>query len=52
MVGVEMCKIFNKSDDLNLQRRLLIAKWLYIYGFLTADFPPTERFVPPHLQDE
>ena len=31
-------------------RRLLLAKWLYAYSFLSSDFPPSRRFVPAHLE--
>lgn len=52
VAGIEMYSLLKKSDNIELQRKILIAKWLYIQGFLNNIFPPTERFIPYHLLDE
>lgn len=40
------------STDPHLQRRILIAKWIYIHGFLNIHFPPTRRYTPAHFEVE
>lgn len=50
--GYEMFKLMQScaDNDLQLRRKLLIVKWLYVYGFLSSDFPPRARFIPYHQQ--
>ena len=39
-------------DDPATQRRILLAKWMYIHGLLNCDhFPSSQRFVPVHMED-
>jgi hypothetical protein len=52
LVGMELYGELRRSTDLAVQRRVLIAKWMYIQGFLNSDFPAVERYVPAHLQRE
>ena len=52
IAGTEAHQAMKASDDPLIQRRVLVAKWLYTQGFLTDDFPARERFVPHHLADE
>jgi len=42
----ERCK--NGAADLDLQRRMLVVKWLYINGFLNDTFPNEQSYVPGH----
>ena len=49
--GAQYAYMRNSRDDA-VQRRILIAKWLCVQGFLTNDFPVTERYVPVHIQEE
>jgi hypothetical protein len=51
LVGVEMFKMMKSSDDNEIKRRILIGKWLYINGFLSADFPARERYIPGHVRE-
>jgi hypothetical protein len=48
LVGLEYYKLMKKNDDRDTKRRIMIAKWLYLYNFFT-DFPHKSRFVPVHL---
>jgi len=48
LVGLEYYKLMKKSDDRDTKRRIMVAKWLYLYNFFT-DFPHNSRFVPVHL---
>jgi hypothetical protein len=48
-MGVEQYAQAKVSTDKEVQRKLLIVKWLYVYGFLSADFPPRTRYIPQHL---
>jgi len=52
IAGMEAHLAMKVSNDPLVQRRVLVAKWLYTQGFLTTDFPAQERFVPHHLADE
>lgn len=48
-MGHESYAQSKRSTDQALQRRVLIAKWMYLHGFLNVpEFPPGERYVPPH----
>ena len=53
--GLEFSKImalYAEAGAVEMRRKLLLVKWMYVQGFLTNDFPPRERFVPDHLRDE
>jgi hypothetical protein len=52
IAGLEAHLAMKASSDPLVQRRVLVAKWLYTQGFLTTDFPALERFVPHHLAEE
>lgn len=52
IAGMEAHLVMKASSDPLVQRRVLVAKWLYTQGFLTTDFPALERFVPHHLVEE
>lgn len=45
MLGYEPYQMLKKSTNPLIIRKILIAKWLYLKGFLNAPFPPQERFV-------
>lgn len=49
---MEYYKQLTLSKDPLIKRRILLAKWMYVQGFLNTDFPPTERYIPHHLQRE
>ncbi len=59
VTGFEMLlRMRRLSDDTNLQvksnseafARLLVVKWIYVWGYLNDEFPPSkERFTPAHL---
>ncbi len=52
--GVEMYKQMLAGGQPADLRRVLLAKWLYVHGFITEDtFPssPGRVFVPRHLHD-
>jgi len=36
----------------DLRRRVLVCRWLYVMGFLQEDFPPRQRYVPHHQREE
>jgi len=40
-----------KEHDMEVRRRVLVARWLYVQGFLSTTFPPRERFVPAHIRN-
>ena len=52
LIGFEMYKIMktNKNDQVG-QQRILVAKWLYVQGFLSSEFPARERYIPGHMLD-
>ena len=50
--GVEMYKRMKNNDSAEMQRRILVAKWMYINNFLGDKFPSTERFIPGHKKNE
>jgi hypothetical protein len=52
LVGMELYAELKNSTEPAVQRRVLVAKWVYIQGFLNNDFPAQERYVPAHLQRE
>jgi len=53
IVGLHMYEQMKKAKekDLEVRRRVLIARWLYVQGFLTTSFPQQERFVPHHIRN-
>lgn len=51
MVGLEMYKMLCADGDAQVQRRLLLGKWLYVRGLFHDVFPHQEAFVPGHLRD-
>ena len=48
LAGVEMYKLMKNSGSAEVQRRILVAKWLYTNNFLGDKFPGIERFIPGH----
>jgi len=52
LAGIEVYSRMKKDDNALIQRRILLAKWLYIQGFLNNNFPLKEKFVPFHLLDD
>lgn len=40
------------SNDRVTQHRILIAKWLYVHGFLNNIFPPEGKFIPFHFLEQ
>ena len=48
--GYEMFKLMSScaESDVELRRKLLVVKWLYVYGFLSSEFPPVLRVIPYH----
>lgn len=55
LAGAEMLRVMRKvtgGGQREASRRILIAKWLYIMGYLSSDFPHTTRWIPPHMEDE
>lgn len=53
LAGVEMYKIMKRANNPLDNRRILLCKWLYCFGFLTSDaFPFESRFTPGHFDVE
>lgn len=52
LVGADYYGRLKNSTDPHVLRRIVVAKWIYVQGFLGADFPPRERYVPPHMAEE
>lgn len=53
VAGMETYKRFMKeSEDVAVQRRVLLCKWLYTQGFLGDEFPRVTKFIPGHMQEE
>ena len=52
MVGHEMLKMLKKSSNVEMKRRLLVGKWLYVRGYLSDEFPHSKIFIPGHLADQ
>ena len=53
--GLEFSKVmarYAEAGAVEVRRKLLLVKWLYVQGFLTNDFPPRERFTPHHLVED
>ena len=49
LVGLEYYKLIKKSADEDMQRRILVTKWLYAMNFFN-EFPHKRRFTPKHLE--
>ena len=55
LVGLEMYRQMTNPDIASAEEkhRVLLAKWLYVHNFMTADcFPAVEVFVPVNLQED
>ena len=52
IAGIEIYALMKSSGDALHRRRILVAKWLYTQGFLRAQFPATQQFVPAHLLEK
>mmetsp|Transcript_12783 Transcript_12783/g.12433 ORF Transcript_12783/g.12433 Transcript_12783/m.12433 type:complete len:414 (+) Transcript_12783:111-1352(+) len=51
LAGLEMYQKMKASPDQEIQRRILLGKWLYVQGFFNDQFPPLIRFTPAHMSD-
>lgn len=47
-----MLKMLKKSSNVEMKRRLLVGKWLYVRGYLSDEFPHSKIFIPGHLADQ
>ena len=52
LAGQDAYRIMKASTDPETQRRVLIAKWMYVHGILNDQFPPVKRYVPAHMQQK
>ena len=50
-MGLEMFQIMKRESNPEFQRKMLLAKWMYVNGFLDDVFPSTERFIPGHVAE-
>lgn len=51
LAGLEMYKMMKANADPEVQRRILVGKWLYVHNFLGDTFPSEVRYIPGHLRD-
>jgi hypothetical protein len=49
IVGLEMFKQMKDSENADTLQRILVAKWMYVQGFLNNEFPVESKFIPNHL---
>ena len=52
LAGQDAYRNMKASTDPETQRRVLIAKWMYVHGLLNDQFPPVKRYVPAHMQQK
>ncbi|KAJ1422457.1 hypothetical protein B484DRAFT_452362 [Ochromonadaceae sp. CCMP2298] len=52
LAGIELYGRLKLSENAEVQRRILVTKWLYIQGFLNNQFPALEQYIPNHMSAE
>lgn len=52
LAGQQAYADLKASTDPQIQRRVLISKWMYVHGFLNDRFPPVKRYIPSHVLEK
>ena len=52
IAGLETYNQMKQSTDESIKRRMLIATWLYIQGFLEHEFPAIIKYIPGHMMND
>lgn len=52
VVGLEGYNVLLEANNPEMNRKMLVASWLFIHGILNTDFPAVERFIPGHMEEQ
>jgi hypothetical protein len=51
VVGLEEYNVMLQANNTDMNRKMLVASWVFTHGFLNTNFPATERFIPGHMEE-